>query len=324
MRKALVGLMVAFVATATPAFAESWGTSFDPATVATLATPGRTRVTLVAPGGSKALDRARLALGAAMKASGKLQLVDGDLVREYDEDMTDGEVVAEERDARDVQAIWILRLLPGKGGAPDDALVTVWSPLGPLLQAFQVAEGQPLRVVVAKPDLGAEYLRQRVSPVVDGRITTGDDFAGAGFAKDGVHLDDPRMFYVAVGRYDLLHDYDEAEADRQLATIISGGVVFVGAVLFMQDVFNDGGTPSTEIGALGISGIVAAGLGTTGVIVARLIDPDPVDHTGKVALATTYNSDLQQRLAPSQSARITSWGVAPVPGGLGLSLGLSF
>ena len=324
MRKAIsFGLFWLIIVTALPAFAESWVSSFDPATIGTLATPGRTRVTLVAPGASKALDAARLALGAAMKASGKLQLVDGDLVREYD-DLSDAEIVAEEREARDVQAIWIVRILPGKNGAPDDALVTVFSPLGPLFQAFQVAEGQPLRVVVAKPDPGLEYLRQRVSPVVDGRITTGDDFAGAGFAKDGVHLDDPRLFYIAVGRYDLLHAYDDVAADRELATIISGGVIFVGAVLFMQDVFNNGGTPSTEIGALGISGIIAAGLGTTGVIIARTIEPDPVDKAGKVAIATTYNADLRQRLAPSQAARVTALGVAPLRGGLGLALGLSF
>ena len=335
----VIAVGVALVLVAAPsASAASWDRSFDPAALGSLVIPGRTRVTLVAAGEpSSALDDARLALGAALKASGKWTLVDADLVRDMDPGLEDTEVVALERDARDVEAIWIVRLLPGRSGAPATAIVTLYAPLGPLLRAFEVTEGEPMRVVTSEPDHQAEYLRQRISPVRDGRIDTSASRevfnSDGGFAKDGVRLLEPRELYIALGRYDLLRDYDSVAEDRSMATIISGSVIFVGVVLFMQDVFDNGGLPSLQLGALGISGIVAGGLGAVGVVVARTIDPDPLDWAGKVEAATTYNGSLKKRLAlptdarhesRTRGARVTSVGMSPLSDGLGLTVGGTF
>lgn len=321
-------LVLAMLVMASTARADEWEASFDPAQVGLLKIPGRTRITLVAPGKrTTALVEARASLAAAIKASGQYTLVDGDLVREMDPDIRDRDVLELERDARDVEAIWIMRAAPRTSKlAPPSVIVLIYAPLGPLLNAIEVIEGQPLRVVAKPLDPGAEYLRQRISPVVAGRIVTSPEpevFALDGdFAKDGVRLSEPRDLYIAMGRYDLLAQYDSVAEDRSLATIISGGVVFLGVVLVMQDVFDDGGIPTASFGALGISGFIAAGLGTAGLVYARTIDPDPLDARGRIAAATSYNNDLKQRLATG--ARVTSFGVSPLADGLALNVGGAF
>ena len=72
----------------------------------------------------------------------------------------------------------------------------------------------------------------------------------------------------------------------------------VGVVLVVQDMFNDGGVPPGRFGPLGVAGVITTGLGIGGLIVAHLIDPDPLDWNGKVEAATRYNAELEARLAP--------------------------
>jgi len=325
--------LLATTSVAQTALADEWETSFDPALVGLLKIPGRTRITLVAPGKrTTALALARASLAEAIKASRQYTLVDGDLVREMDPDIKDAAVLELEREARDVEAIWIMRASPttSKLAAPS-VIVMIYAPLGPLLNAIEVVEGQPLRVVAKPIDPAAEFLRQRISPVVGGRIVTSPDpevFAlDGGFAKDGVKLSEPRALYIAMGRYDLLGKYDSVAEDRSLATIISGGVMFLGVVLVMQDVFDSGGIPTASFGAVGNAGFIAAGLGTVGLVYARTIDPDPLDARGRIEAATTYNGGLKQRLgvaantndAAPGGARVTAFSVAPLSDGLALN-----
>jgi len=314
--------------TAGGARAGSWERTFEPAAIGALAMPGRTRATVVAAGApSAALEEARAALVAGLKASGRWTAIDVDLVRDLDPDFSDARVVGSERDARNVESIWVLRLMPSEGRATAIAGVKIYTPLGVLLRVFYASKGEPLRVDVTTTEPAAEYLRQRISPMSrgSGQIDTSpadpgtEVFArGGSFAKDGRRLAQPRDLYIAMGRYDLVRQYDDVDADKSLATIISGGVVFVGVVLFGQDLFNNGGTPQLELGALGISGIAAVGLGTVGLVLARTIEPDPLDWGGKVKAASAYNADLGRRLV------LQSVGIAPLSDGLALSVGGAF
>ncbi len=307
------------VAMAAPAHAGTWATSFDPRALETLAIPGRTRVTLVAAGApSPALDDAREALGAALKSAGRWTAVDFDLVREHDEALGDREILELERAARVVEAVWILRLVPAsEDGGPPTAVVNVYAPLGALIGGFHVARGQAPYVVDGARDPAAEYLRQRISPVVAGRIVETRDEASftfeGGFAKDGTRLAEPRDLYLAMGRDDLVTRYDDASESRTIWTLVSGGAIFVGTILFMQDVFDDGGIPTLDIGALGVSGAVVGGLGAIGLVYALTIDPDPLDFDGKVDAVRRYNGELKPRFDLSVS-----------PGGATVTLGGAF
>jgi len=325
--------MLVLVATA-EASAASWERSFAPAALAQLAIPGRTRVALVAAGEpTPELVRARGMLAAAAAASGRWVVVDPDPEHEIDPELRDADIVELQRESRDIEAIWVLRLFPGTtAGAPATATVMIYAPLGPLLRNFYVIEGEPPRFVSSPPDLAAEYLRQRISPVVGGAIdaTPAPEVfaADGGFAKDGVRLSAPRELYLAMGRHDLVQAYDDVEADRLLASVISGGVAFVGAIVFMHDVFDAGGLPTMDLGPAGISGLVLAGLGTAGVVIAQTtIDPDPLDWRGKLEAVTTYNAGLKARLelpVEGDSARrgphVTGLSLSPLRDGLGLTV----
>lgn len=340
LRVAIAVALTSLITTAPAASAASWERSFDPIALGQLAIPGRTRVALVAAGEpTPELVRARGMLAAAAGASGRWTVVDPDPDLEIDPEARDAALVEQQREGRDVEAVWVLRLFPSTSvGAPATATVMMYSPIGPLLGNFYVIEGEPLQVVATPPDLAAEYLRQRISPVTADTIVTSpepESFAReGGFAKDGVHLREPRDLYLAMGRHDLVQRYDDTDADRLLASVISGGVAFIGVVVFMHDVFDAGGIPTTDIGAAGISGLVLAGLGTAGVVIAQTtIDPDPLDWDGKVAAVAAYNDALRRRLElPTQGRvevhdrgpRLSRIGVAPLRDGLGLSLGGQF
>lgn len=339
--RVVIGIVLtSLIAIAPQASAASWERSFDPIALGQLAIPGRTRVALVAAGEpTPELVRARGMLAAAAGASGRWTVVDPDPDLEIDPEARDAELVGQQREGRDVEAVWVLRLFPGASvGAPATATVMMYSPIGPLVGNFYVLEGEPLQVVATPPDLAAEYLRQRISPVTADTIVTTAEPEGfpreGGFAKDGVRLREPRDLYLAMGRHDLVQRYDDADSDRLLASVISGGVAFIGVIVFMHDVFDAGGIPTTDIGAAGLSGLVLAGLGTAGVVIAQTaIDPDPLDWDGKVAAAAAYNDALRRRLAvPTQGRlevrdpgpRLSRIGVAPLRDGLGLSLGGQF
>lgn len=335
-RAALAALVTLLVATPRPAHADSWERSFDPDALGLLVIPGRTRIALVAAGEqSPELAHARSALAAAIAASGRWTLVDPDPEVDVDPDFRDADLVELQRETRDIEAVWILRHFAGaKAGEPATVTVMIYAPFGPLLRTFYVNEGEPMRVAVLPTDLTAEYLRQRVSPVLAGRVDASpppEVFApGCGFSKDGVRLTEARDLYLAMGRHDLVAEYDDVRADRTLATVLSGGAAFIGAVIFMHDVFGDGGIPSLDIGAAGITGLALAGLGTAGVIIAQAtIDPDPLGWNGKVAAAQRYNADLGKRLAPPDSGRsdaprpgprVTRIALSPRGDGLGLTV----
>lgn len=301
MKRAVI---MAFVVTlaAPAARASRWETTFAPGDLDKLVIPGRERISLVAAGTpGQALDEVYEVLKAAIKGSQGWELVDGDIEREVDEDLDDGDILELERDARAVDAIWIVRLLPLAPGQIDPtAAVTIYAPLGTVLRSFHAVAGRPLYVAEPERDLPAQYLRQRISPVrggqIDSEIDSEEFQTGAGFAQDGKVLSEARDLYIAMGRFDLLRRYDSAASDKRLVTIISGGVIFVGAVLFMQDVFDAGGEPTLDIGALGITGLAVGGAGVVGVAIGLALDPDPLDFAGKVEAATKYNADLKRRL----------------------------
>lgn len=327
---ALVALVSSFAVVAAfsaRARAATWSETFTPDALNAVTLPGRTRVTVVAGGpASPSLEAARAALVAGLRGAARGWLVvDGDVLREIDPDADDAALVSDERDARELDAIWVVRIADPAGTS---AVVAIYSTLGARLKVVEAKLGVPLRLVAAPDDRALEYLRQRISPLGgDGVAPAGrETYTRAGFAKDGIALRDARSLYFALGRYDLVRRYDAAASDQFLAQVIAGGVALVGVVVVMHDVFSQGGVPRASLGVGGVVGLCAVGLGVGGVVIATTLDPDPLDFDGKVRAIHDYNSELATRLqtARGPAVHLTGLGLAPLRDGLALGLSASF
>lgn len=318
-------LLSAAAPTASAQGAQVWAETFTPDALGAVSLPGRPRLTVVAGGApSASLEAARAALVAGLRGAGRgWVIVDGDVLRELDPEDDDAHLVEDEREARELDTVWVVRLADER-----TAVVAIYSSLGARLKVLEAKLGVPLRVVAAPDDRALEYLRQRVSPLGgDGVAPPGREvFTRAGFAKDGIALRDPRTLYFAMARYDLVRRYDDAADDQFLVQVISGGVAFVGVVLIMHDVFSSGGVPGGGFGATGIIGSCAAGLGVGGVIVGTTMGPDPLDFDGKLRAIERYNSELRTRLetANGPGLHLTGVGLAPLHDGLALGLAAGF
>jgi len=146
-------------------------------------------------------------------------------------------------------------------------------------------------------------------------------------------------FYRALGRTDLVQQYEEREALRT-GLMVGGGLVFLAGLITATALASSQATQCTPItpgsfslpscqspapvdpafGWLAVGGVVAGG----GVFLAGAgIDPDPVGTVGKRQLAETYNRDLWDRLSSEPRAEAVDVHVAPYVGKDGAGIGMA-
>ena len=149
-------------------------------------------------------------------------------------------------------------------------------------------------------------------------------------------------FYRAVGRADLVKQYEDRAA-LKTGLLVGGGLVFLAGVITATVIASSqtttctpntpgsftlptctGATPvDPAIGWLAVGGIVAGG----GVMIAGAgIDPDPVGSVGKRELAEAYNRDLWQKLSSEPHADAVDVHVVPhlEKDGAGVSVAVRF
>ncbi len=307
-------------------YAASWQSSFAPATLAGLATPGQMKVRLIAAGEPSAeLTRAQLALALAMKSSGRWTRVDDEPLAGLDPALDDAQLITLAHALPDFEGAWVLRVTPGPDEhTPATAHIADFGRDARLRHRLTVVEGAPLcggpadatctRPAVTDgddPPLDASeeerlarYRLQRFTPISNGVI--GVDIGperlrlGVDLAKNGVVLDGPREIYAALGRADLVREYDATNEDRRTLGSVSAGLFIGGMSLLSVDLteleeedlpigFESVDSPN-ELGPVGHWGIGIAGVGLVGVIIALVIDPDPLDEGQRLRLVDAYNS----------------------------------
>ena len=149
-------------------------------------------------------------------------------------------------------------------------------------------------------------------------------------------------FYRAVGRADLVKQYEDRAA-LKTGLLVGGGLVFLAGVITATVIASSQTTTCTPItpgsftlptctgptpvdpaiGWLAVGGIVAGG----GVMIAGAgIDPDPVGSVGKRELAEAYNRDLWQKLSSEPHADAVDVHVVPhlEKDGAGVSVAVRF
>jgi hypothetical protein len=149
-------------------------------------------------------------------------------------------------------------------------------------------------------------------------------------------------FYRAVGRADLVKQYEDRAA-LKTGLMVGGGLVALAGLIAATILASGQTTTCTPItpggfslptctapppvdpaiGWLVVGGVVAGG----GVFIAGAgMDPDPVGSVGKRQLAEAYNRDLWQRLSAQQHASAVDVRVAPqlLEDGAGVALSVRF
>ena len=149
-------------------------------------------------------------------------------------------------------------------------------------------------------------------------------------------------FYRAVGRADLVKQYEDRAA-LKTGLLVGGGLVFLAGVITATVIASSQTTTCTPItpgsftlptctgptpvdpaiGWLAVGGIVAGG----GVMIAGAgIDPDPVGSVAKRELAEAYNRDLWQKLSSEPHADAVDVHVVPhlEKDGAGVSVAVRF
>jgi hypothetical protein len=149
-------------------------------------------------------------------------------------------------------------------------------------------------------------------------------------------------FYRALGRSDLVKQYEDRAA-MKTGLMVGGGLAVLAGVIGASIVASSQGPSCTPItpgsfemptcttpapldpayGWLSVGSIVAGGIA---FIVGAGIDPDPVGTVGKRQLAETYNRDLWQRLTAEPHADGVDVRVVPhvEKDGGGVSLAVRF
>jgi hypothetical protein len=149
-------------------------------------------------------------------------------------------------------------------------------------------------------------------------------------------------FYRALGRSDLVKQYEDSAA-LKTGLMVGGGLVLLAGLITATVLASSQTTTCTAItpgsftlptctastpvdpaiGWLAVGGIVAGG----GVLIAGAgIDPDPMGDVGKRQLAEAYNRELWQRLTTEPQADAVDVHVVPqlLKDGAGLSVAVRF
>jgi hypothetical protein len=149
-------------------------------------------------------------------------------------------------------------------------------------------------------------------------------------------------FYRAVGRSDLVKQYEDRAA-LKTGLLVGGGLVVLAGLITASVLASSQTTTCTPItpgsfslptctaptpvdpaiGWLAVGGIVGGGVA---VVAGAGLDPDPVGTVGKRQLAEAYNRDLWQRLSSEPHADAVDIHVVPhlEKDGAGLSLAVRF
>lgn len=326
---AVTAVLVSQVALAAP----GWAQTFTADLVGTYFDRGANVMIVPAGPGSVALDGATAAFDAALRASGKAQLVMDARSLGPVAELDDAKIVAKAK-AFPVAYVAVLRVFGGSGGA--SAVITVYDKKGAAAFALSGNEGTPLSpraggsggmavstasastgkaeggvvsgVVGSSPapSSAQDEFEQKVIFFEDyrtvgmnqyGSVVSSYDWARAyqgKYKKPLLGVD----FYQALGKPEVVQKYRDVESSNTMWGI-AGGVVFagtlVGGIVWAMQPEADGGHAGFNL----LGGILLASTSwLIGAIVAMIghSDPDPYDMPTKRKMVDEYNTALKQRL----------------------------
>ena len=315
---------------ATSAAAQDWSASFPPAALASQLDV-RPAAVLVAGVNPEARPAAQ-ALEAALGASGDVRLVMDDSALGNLEGLSDVQIV-ERCKGLPVDRVMVVRVFP-RGDGPASAVVSLYDLGGRRMAGFAAEAGQPLQARAADSPPSAPAPDEPSEPSEPGHQSPQELYEERYIGFSEVQLFDTATgramdqwiepyqgkyrqrletleFLELVERPDLVATYKKRNRMRLSIGLGGTGLMLGGGGLITWglvgscrkvDVANDQclARDTRPI----IAGSIVSGVGLATVLVATIIDPNPVDGPTSRKLADTYNKRLRRELGLQETGAL--------------------
>lgn len=339
--------------------APDWSNTFEAsATASYLDRPNASVIVVSAGLKSDSQAVAERALVSALRSSGQTRLVMASESVAVLADDSD-EAVVKKANPLPVDLIVVLRLFPGE---PETAVATFYDKAAVALSAMSGLRGQPLtrkegssRQIAGRTAV-AETIKAAERTGTQGKVDRAMNDSGKIEFAAGAMVDmrngqvmstwivpyfqnkrlDGARFYDVVGRADLAKAY-RGRMGAKVALIVSGSVVAVAGGLMAlltispQCAVYDAAAYSClqyRTPSLVVPGLVGMGIGLAALLTGTIIPADPLGPQKRFELAEEFNRKVDASKGTVSSREVeapqVTFGFAPIPGGAGASLALTF